>query len=516
MNIFLILWKEVVGKNIRNLKSMLVNSRLRWLRYYGFGFLGCILITFLASIPVSGMIFFPALDGPDHWAMVQVIIETIKGQNPGWELVFIPAYKLFYLINAPLFFFSGLVGFTPKAFPSLSISLLQFIFSVLVGLKLIHALDLYSEKRKALSYILGISLSLFLTLFASLSLYSGAFYWGFIPFLFSVPFAVVTIMVFEECIIVLNKSNLFLLFCLLFLSYTAHPYSLIFLTIWVLIRMLVFYILEFAKGSKITLISFKPFASFFTIVLILATLHHISLPKVAGIDFYKLAKALLDPFHPPHVVYGYLEAMFLRAYGFTPGTAFKPEFYSLTGLILILGSLLLNFCFGGWRNRNFQTCITAILFLIVIASFVDDIIPSHYPFGVYFRDRLITIVFPIVFTLVGYSLISNREIIRKWIIVVPILIIVGFGSLYHIRTLSLDFSRFDMISREIYREMMSRPNMTHMEIDDIYHRNGFRYWVGYHFSKYACIHEGICRDKLFHETYPDFGIFPLKPKKEIR
>src|SRR3990170_2142576 len=422
MNIFLILWKEVVGKNIRNLKSMLVNSRLRWLRYYGFGFLGCILITFLASIPVSGMIFFPALDGPDHWAMVQVIIETIKGQNPGWELVFIPAYKLFYLINAPLFFFSGLVGFTPKAFPSLSISLLQFIFSVLVGLKLIHALDLYSEKRKALSYILGISLSLFLTLFAS----------------------------------------------------------------------------------------------FFTIVLILATLHHISLPKVAGIDFYKLAKALLDPFHPPHVVYGYLEAMFLRAYGFTPGTAFKPEFYSLTGLILILGSLLLNFCFGGWRNRNFQTCITAILFLIVIASFVDDIIPSHYPFGVYFRDRLITIVFPIVFTLAGYSLISNREIMRKWIIVVPILIIVGFGSLYHIRTLSLDFSRFDMISREIYREMMSRPNMTDREIDNIYHRNGFRYWVGYHFSKYACIHEGICRDKLFHETYPDFGIFPLKPKKEIR
>jgi hypothetical protein len=448
--------------------------------------------------------------------MVRVIIETIKGKNPEWELVFIPAYKLFYLISAPLFFFSGLVGFTPKVFPSLSISLLQFIFSVLVGLKLIHALKKYVYEGGALSYILGISLSLFLTLFASLSLYSGAFYWGFIPFVFSVPFAVVTVIVFEECIIVLNKSNLFLLFCLLFLSYTAHPYSFFFLTIWVLIRMIIFYIVEFAKGSKITLISLKPFASFFAIVLILSILHHISLPKVAGIDFYKLAKALLNPFHPPHVVYEYLKAIFIGAYGFTPGTAFKPEIYSLTGLILILGSLLLNFFFGGWRKRNFQTCITAIFFLIVMASFVDDIIPSHHRLGVYFRERLITIVFPIVFTLAGYTLISNREIMRKWMIVAPILIIVGFGAIYHIKTLSQDFSRFDTISRGIYRKMKFRPNITDKEIDYIYHRNGFRYWFGYHFSKYACIHEGVCRDKLFHEDYPDFGIFPLKPKKEAR
>ncbi len=498
------------------MKKLLVGSRLSWVKYYGIGFLGCVLITFLAYIPASGKIFLPSLDGPNHWAMVKAVIETVQGKNPGWELVFIPAYKFFYFINAPLFFLSELIGFTPKALPSLSIFLLQFIFSVLVGLKLIHALKKYVYEGGALTYILGISLSLFLTLFASLSLYSGAFYWGFIGFLFSVPFAVVTIMVFEECIIVLNKSNLFLLFCLLFLSYTAHPFSLFFLTVWVLIRMIVFYILEFAKGSRVTFISLKPFASFFAIVLILSILHHISLPKIVGLDFYKLAKALLDPFHPAHEVYKYLEAIFLRAYGFTPGTAFQPEVYSLTGLVLILGSLLLNLFFGGWRNRNFQTCITAILFLIVIASFVDDILPPHYPIGVYYRDRLISIVFPIAFTLAGYSLISNRGIMKKWIVVAPILIVVGFGAIYHIRTLSLNFSRFDMISREIYREMMSRPNMAGTEIDNIYHRSGFRYWFGYHFSKYACIHEGICRDKLFHETYPDFGIYPLKPKKEIR
>jgi hypothetical protein len=216
------------------------------------------------------------------------------------------------------------------------------------------------------------------------------------------------------------------------------------------------------------------------------------------------------------VVYGYLEAIFLRAYGFNPGPASNPEVYSLTGLVLILGSLLLNFFIGGWRNRNFQISVTTISFLIVMASFVDDILPPHYPIGLYYRDRLISIVFPIVFALAGYSLISNREIMRKWMIVAPILIIVGFGAIYHIRTLSQDFSRFDAISREVYREMMSRPNMTDKEIDYIYHGNGFRYWVGYHFSKYACIHEGICRDKLFHETFPDFGIYPLKPKKEIR
>jgi len=120
-------------KKNKDLTTTLVQWCLYLLSKHGISVIVCLLITILASIPLYGIIFLPSLDGPNHWMTVKVIIDTLRGNHPGLELVFIPAYKLFYFLNTPLFYFTELVGFTPKAFPSLSVVLLQFLFSFLVG-----------------------------------------------------------------------------------------------------------------------------------------------------------------------------------------------------------------------------------------------------------------------------------------------------------------------------------------------------------------------------------------------
>ena len=209
--------KPDLNKN-KDLTKNLVQSCLYLLSKHGIRLIVCLLITILASIPVYGIIFLPSVDGPDHWMSVKVLINTLNGNRPGLEVVFIPAYKLFYFLNVPLFYFTELIGFTPKAFPTLSVVLLQFLFSFLVGLKFIQILNQIIEKSEKLLYAVGILLSLVLTLFASLALYSASFYWGFLPFVYSVPFAVLTIIILEDSIAFFNKWNLVFLFCLLFCS----------------------------------------------------------------------------------------------------------------------------------------------------------------------------------------------------------------------------------------------------------------------------------------------------------
>jgi len=245
-----------------------VQCFIGWISRNKFGLIGSLIVTTLASIPVYGVRYLPSLDGPNHWMIVKVIMETLRGQNPGWELVFIPGYKLFYYVNTPLFFLAELIGFNPTALPSLSTIFLQFLFATLVGLKLTSVLNHNVERGYKLSCNLGIVFSFSITLFGSLALYSSAYYWGFIGFVYSVPFTVLTIMVFEDCIALLGYFNFVALALLLFISYTAHPLSLFFLIIWVLIRMIVYYIMELAKGSKISLKSSRPIGFFFICVFV--------------------------------------------------------------------------------------------------------------------------------------------------------------------------------------------------------------------------------------------------------
>ena len=477
---------------------------------YGIGFIGCLIVTLLASIPLYGIIFLPSLDGPDHWMTVKVVINTLKGKNQGWELVFIPAYKLFYFVNTPLFYLAEVVGITPKALPSLSIVLLNFIFSSFVGLKYVQMLNQHVKKRGIPGYTLGMTLSLILTLFATLALNSASLYMGFLSFVYSVPFAVLTLMILEDCIALFNKKKLLILTCLLFLSYTGHPLSIFFLTVWAVIRMLIYYSIEFAKGSRLTRNAFIPFATFFIVVFVLAIFHHLSLPREVGLDFSKLIDSLLHPFNQPYYVYKYLKETFLYAMGFTAEEQYIPSLYSLVGLILIVSSLLLCIIFGGWRSRLFQINLTIIIFLMLNAAFKSTILFSPNV-GIYFRIRVATICFTIAFALAGYCIISNQKLIRNWIIVVTISTITAMGALYQIRSLSYTYDRFNRLSQEVYMKIKSRPAWGIADIDNFYKSNQFRYSYGNHFDKYACLYEGFCKSKLFHERHPNWGIFPLKP-----
>ena len=486
---------------------------LGWIGRNQFGLIGALVVTLLASIPVYSIRYLPSIDGPNHWMIVKVVIETLRGRNPGWELVFVPGYKLFYYVNTPLFFLAELIGFRPTALPSLSTIFLHFLFATLVGLKLISVLNNKAERSEKLSYILGIVLSLSTTFFASLALYSSAYYWGFIGFVYSVPFTVLTILVFEDCMAFFDHSKFVALALLLFLSYTAHPLSLFFLTTWVLIRMIMYYIMEAAKGSKISLKSSRPFGSFFICVFVLAILHQVSFPKVVGLDFENIVQSWLHPFRPIPEVYYYLKGVFLRADGFTAGYVENPNVYTLLGLVLLMGSTLLNFILGGWRASSFQINLTIIFFLLINAFFIHDILPAHYPIGVFYRERLPTICFPIAFTIAGYSIIANQQIMKNWIIVASIIIVVLFGAIYHTWTLYKDFDRFNTLSQKVYIEMISEPKWNKDYANSIYFYNQFYYRFGEHFHQYACLHDRICKEKLFHESLPDFGIYPLRPTR---
>ncbi|MCC6765118.1 MAG: hypothetical protein IT293_10685 [Deltaproteobacteria bacterium] len=244
--------------------------------------------------PLVGIAFVPMVDLPGHLAVTRILDDVLHGQyRDSLQLNLNPVHKPAYVL------LYGIFALLPKAEVgpvAVGVMVAAFYAAVCHGVA--------SLGRRPASSPLAVSLALLVTMF----LYGSAFFWGLIPFLLSVPPALIAYVAYFEASGVVNAARaagpgtgrrVALFVAAALLAHVVHPISSLFLAI----------MLAGAAGAAVALelgglrtagAAARVWPSAWPLVVwasAVVTLHVLTAPAGHELDLARSMPAFAAPFH---------------------------------------------------------------------------------------------------------------------------------------------------------------------------------------------------------------------------
>lgn len=444
------------------------------------------ILLFVLMIPMVGLHFLPSDDAYDHFITTKFAIDSLLGKSPyTFDWVLNPIYKTVFIL---LGFLYALVQATPFAhsFPFIAFAaiLTTFYFLYRGALKLC-----FDEKVPDLVVSLCAA-------YACITFYSPMFYWGFMSFLFGIPFAIYTFFAFNRLFSHPTARDYLRFYLFFTLSYFSHPLTLFFLGIYLGLR--VFFSYFHKEPAKIP-----------TLNLILSGFYLLALHKsFAYSDMAMEKKDLLNSFFHPFRPLSDFSWMYKNTF-FTAEVWFPAqvrETHFLWVIPLMTSLFLVLFAISKKNRRDsFPALFFAVVFgHLVFNFFIDTILPLKLPFILFYRHRLEAFVNPMLILglLVCFIRLAQNRFWRYEFVLGLALFCLTVHQMANLRRV---FVTFDENARAKYETHTFKIGWNNLLPNQRYSFN--------HIRKTHCLWENVCHPEIFEEEYflatNKSGIIPL-------
>jgi len=436
----------------------------------------------LLVAPLAGRRFVPAVDLPNHLAVVRVASDHLHG---AWaeelELNLRPAYKPAWVLALAIY------ELLPDALrPWYPAWFLAAVAALFYGCALASLRILAGPGRARLSEaaLAGCIALLF---------YSPAFYWGLLAYVAAVAVAVLAFACFARWLGCGERRWLFAFYGATAAAHLTHPMISAFLAVLVGVAAAVGMARARARAGSIA-------AALAAWLPGIALLHRLSFAGGAGLDWRKTLASLGWPLQSvPEAWRFLLETFAARPWlpNLVSGELLVPRVALTAGLLLVAAGVCLALA---WRRRREVSLLAAVAGGCFAAFLLlrQDLLALEGPVWAWYPVRFTPLALTTVFLLLAAAiLVLLREPERPWLRAACIALAVAIG-VQASTSLRRHFRQFDEAAAAHYATgRKGRVDPTQ------------RYRYDYHFSTYRCLFEPRCetlRD-LWFVRYPDLPIY---------
>jgi hypothetical protein len=446
--------------------------------------LGHALALGLLVTPLAGHRFVPAVDLPNHLAVVRVASDHLHGAWPEeLELNLRPAYKPVWLLALAIY--EVLPDALRPWYPAWFLAAVAALFygCTIAALRILAGPGRAAATEAALASAVA------------LLFYSPAFYWGLLGYLAAVGVAVLAFACFVRWLACGERRWLLAFYGATAASHLTHPMSSLFLAVLVGIAAAVGVAREPARARWIVgaLAAWLPG---------IALLHRLSFAGGAGVDLRKTLASLGWPLQSvPEAWRFLLETFAPRPWlpNTVSGELLVPRVALTAGFLLVAAGLCLALAWGRRREIGLLAAIAGACF----AAFVllrHDLLALAGPVWTWYPVRFTPLALGAIFALLGAAiLILLREPERPWLRAACVALSLAIG-VQASASLRRHFRQFDEAAATHYASgRRGWPDRTQ------------HYRYDYHFGTYRCLFEPRCEtlQDLWFVRYPDLPIYLL-------
>ena len=436
-------------------------------------------VILIALIPLYGIWFPPLVDLPEHILISKLLWEKLSGVSGlNLELSFFLGYRLFPALMTVVISFCKLSGISLVYLPSITPMGLMSLHAVVVVTAFYLALKERSWKSCVLAACFAIP--------AVVCMYSACWFMGFVNYTLAITLLVPAVFLTERFLRSGKLIDASLLFLILVLVYTAHPFAPIFWLMWCVCRAAA----GFATGTFVL-----EWKKLICLGLIFSPVFLYHLLATAGTDLAPASRSFL---HQPAILS--IDAWYqARFRGLFNGAFFQADnisdsrWFALFTIGFILFATF--FAFRSKQDQQVRNPALASVFLLFLSSWVNEgFIPVPGGHWLAYDYRFSSTSYAICLAVSGMLLIRLLPGLtdkRAYRLVYALLACVSvLASASHLIEVRGAYGRFDVQARKYMAKVFRNESPAAIPLPrSRYHPNGS------YLKHYVCLTQPDCNSK---------------------
>jgi hypothetical protein len=440
-------------------------------------FLIIALITFIALIPLYGVLYPPVVDLPEHILVSKLLWEKLTGTSHldltiSWFL----GYRLFPILMLVLFSFCTLFRISFGYLPAIVAGTLISIHAIVI-VSIVY-FQLRIKSRKALA------LAVCFLLPAVVGMYSAAWFLGLVNYTLAITLLVVAIFLTERFLCSGNWLDAGLLFLALVTIYMAHPFAPTFWVLWCLCRSLASIATLHLSGEwrRIALLP----AIFLPIALYQFSYFPISRSATQAFPGQSLLKPpFLSRYEWYHRIHNLFSGYYLKA-DYTSDS----RVFGLFAIGFILISTALAF-YPRQAAPIKKMALSSLFFLLIASALSERFFPVPNGAWLAYDHRYSSTVYVVCLTMAAMVLIrslpvsSGKSFSQKSFALLAVVAVLA--SVHHLLSVRKSYVRFDIQAR-----MWTARVFVNEQPDGIYLPYTPWHPDGTYLKHYVCLRQPDC------------------------